>query len=365
MPVSIKPDIVDIISQFISLKKIGSSYAGICPFHNTNTYDAFRVSPDLQRFKCFNCGAEGDVIEFIKLYHNTDFKGALEILRLDSVHIPKKQKKRHAKQRDSKLKKNRHGENTNKITILYEAIHFYKECLKESKDARAYLINRGILDEGLIKKLAVGYAPKKGLETYMIDKGFSRQDLLDAGLLKEGEYGLYEFFRECIVFPVYNRHSELVTITSRSINPEARLRHKHLKGSMGVFYNEHSIDNSHYFIITEGIFDCLSLLQEGFSALAVFGTGGLQPEMARLLKGKTVYLCFDKEINQAGQKGLERAVDILTDEEVEDIRVIELPYLEGKKLDINELFTGHYFTKEDFSELMVNARTWNIYQPVR
>jgi DNA primase len=82
-----KPDIVDVISRYIPLKRVGASFAGICPFHPTRTFDAFRVSPALQIFKCFNCGATGDVIKFIMLIEKTDFKGALRILEMESSKV--------------------------------------------------------------------------------------------------------------------------------------------------------------------------------------------------------------------------------------------------------------------------------------
>lgn len=349
-----KPDIVNIINQYIHLKKIGYSYAGVCPFHNTRTYDAFRVSPDLQRFKCFNCGASGDVIEFIKLYHNTDFTGALKILNMN-ITVKGKVKKRYPRT----TQQNKNSQKAIDETILSEAIYYWKMALKASREAQAYLNRRGITDRALIDSMSIGYAPKKGLLNYMINKGFSKDELLQSGLVRTGDYGLYDYFRDCIVFPVYGSDFKTETVTSRAIDPDAKLRHKHLQGRISTFYNAQNLNTYEYVIVTEGIFDCLSLLQKGFNAVAVFGTGGLKENMARLLINKKVYLCFDKEINNAGSKGIKRAVDILTDSGLPNVWIIELPYLDGMKMDINDLFAKHSFSKEDFAELMTIARAYD------
>jgi DNA primase len=300
-------------------------------------------------FKCFNCGATGDVIEFVKKIERTDFQGAIEILHLGRFSKINNHKKTNKKEKIKIMERNQE--------ILKEAVIYWKACLKHSNIAQEYLAFRGITDKELIDRLNIGYAPKQGLYRYLLEKGFSKQETLRSGLTKEDESdNQYDFFRERIIFPVYDRTGQITTVTSRSLNSNHRVKHLHLRGAIESFYNEQDI-NSAYIIIVEGIFDCLSLIQSGFKAVAVFGTGGLKDSMAiKLRNTEDIYLCYDKETNQAGSQGIERAIDILTDYNIRNIYRIELPYLEGKKLDVNDLFARHEFTREDFSELMIQAR---------
>jgi DNA primase len=226
--------------------------------------------------------------------------------------------------------------------------------LKFSLRARKYLESRGIYDQTLLDSLNIGYAPERGLYKYMVSKGFSGKELIEEGLIRED---LQDFFRDRIMFPVYDRQGNIVTVSSRAVNPNQKIRHLHLKGSISHFYNESAL-NGHYVVVVEGIFDCLSLLQAGFPAVAVFGTGGLKEELARkLAKIDEVYLCFDKEVNSAGEKGVERALDILKEYKPRGVYTVRLPYLDGKKIDVNDLFSKHGFKKEDFAELLRIAKS--------
>lgn len=340
----LKKDIVEVISKYVDLKRNGSSYAGRCPFHHTNTFDAFRISPKLQIFKCFNCGVQGDAISFIMKIERVSFNEALKILEINEFKPIKKKKERTASKPPDKSK-----------PILNQAAEFWKNNLTQSKEAIEYLNSRGINDRELIKRLNIGFSEKGGLAEHFLSSGYKEDYLLQENLIKKGDYGIYDFFRNRIMFPVYNQNREISTITSRSIEKDQKLKHLHMPGSMETFYNEPEIDGS-YIIIVEGIFDCLSLLQEGFKAIAIYGTGGLKKSMAMKLK-KTfkIYLAFDKEENGAGQKGLERSLEIFKEAKITNIYPINLPYMEGRKIDINDLFSKHDFTKEDFAELMEDA----------
>jgi len=109
-------------------------------------------------------------------------------------------------------------------------------------------------------------------------------------------------------------------------------------------------------VLCEGIFDCLSLLQEGFNASALFGTGGLKPYMAeKLRKTSKIFLAFDRDSNEAGTKGLQRALGIFDSLKIHQVYPMELPFTVGKKIDINDLFLGYGFTRDDFRSLMEDA----------
>jgi len=274
---------------------------------------------------------------------NVDFKRAIEILDLREY----KPVKRIIPRKPPSADKNQ--------SLLLCAIDYWKFHLHYHQEAMHYLYSRGIKDHTLIRKLNIGYAPAKGLHEHLIGSGFSEEIILKEGPVKQGKYGPYDFFRNRIIFPVTNLQEKITTITSRSIDPAGRIKHLHLPGDIETFYNENEIDSA-YTIICEGIFDCLSLLQAGFNAVAVYGTGGLKPHMAlKLKKTEAIYLAFDKEANQAGQKGIDRAMEIFRSLKITNVYPIMLPYMDGKKIDINDLFCKHGFTKEDFSSLMEDA----------
>ena len=337
------PDIVDVVSKYLTLKRLGSSFAGQCPFHPTNTYDAFRVSPRRQIFKCFNCNVSGGPIEFVMRMENVDYKGALEILGL--------RESKPVKRQSPKIRKSDKNQ-----SVLVSASGYWLFNLYAHSEALRYLHSRGITSHVLMQDLRIGYAPRRGLLQHLLNSGYSKEQILKEGLAKEGKFGLYDFFRDRIIFPVFESTGNIATVTSRSIDPNSRIRHLHLPGDMMTLYNEHRMDSSHI-VLCEGIMDCLSLLQEGFNAAAVYGTGGLKASMAiKLKKAESIYIAFDKERNQAGARGLQRALEIFRELKMRNVFPLELPFLYGEKMDINDLFSKHGFTKEDFSSLMEDAR---------
>ena len=340
-----EPDIVEVISRYITLRRLGSSYSGQCPFHTTSTYDAFRVSPRLNIFKCFNCNETGGPVDFIRRIEGVDFKRALEILDLKEYR-PMKKKYFHIETPKTEIKDQ---------NILKKAVDYWTSNLYKNPAGISYLYSRGIRSYGLIKSLNIGYAPVKGLCQHLLTAGYSKQQILDTGLVKEGENGVYDHFRNRVIFPVYDRNDIIRTVTSRTIDPEQRIKHLHLSGEIHTLYNERGIDNS-YIVLCEGIFDCLSLLQVGFNASALFGTGGLKPHMAeRLRKTNKIFIAFDRDSNDAGTKGLQRALGIFDSLKIHQVYPLELPFIVGKKMDINDLFLGYGFTREDFRSLMEDA----------
>jgi len=338
-------DIVEVVSRYITLRRLGSSYSGQCPFHTTSTYDAFRVSTRLNIFKCFNCNETGGPVEFIQKIEGVDFKRALEILDLKEYH-PIKIKRTYAKTPTMEMRDQK---------ILAKAVDYWTFNLYKKPEGLSYLYARGIRSYSLIRALNIGYAPPKGLYQHFLTAGYSKQQILDTGLAKEGENGIYDYFRNRVTFPVYDRNNIIRTVTSRTIDPEQKIKHLHLPGDISTLYNERDIDTS-YVVLCEGIFDCLSLLQVGFNASALFGTGGLKPHMAeKLRKTNKIFLAFDRDSNEAGTKGLQRALSIFHSLNIPQVYPLELPFTVGKKMDINDLFLSYGFTKEDFTSLMEDA----------
>jgi len=340
-----EPDIVEVISRYISLRRLGSSYSGQCPFHTTSTYDAFRVSPRLNIFKCFNCNETGGPVDFVQKIEGVDFRRALEILDLKAYRSMKKQNI-HIHPPKTEIKDQ---------NILKKAVDYWTSNLYKNPAGISYLYSRGIRSYGLIKSLNIGYAPVKGLCQHLLTAGYSKQQILDTGLVKEGENGVYDHFRNRVTFPVYDRNNIIRTVTSRTIDPEQKIKHLHLAGEIHTLYNERGIDTS-YVVLCEGIFDCLSLLQVGFNASALFGTGGLKHSMAeRLRRTSKIFLAFDRDSNEAGTKGTQRALGIFDSLKIHQVYPMELPFTVGKKMDINDLFLDYGFTRDDFTSLMEDA----------
>jgi len=338
-------DIVEVISRYITLRRLGSSYSGQCPFHATSTYDAFRVSPRLNIFKCFNCNETGGPVDFIQKMEGVDFKRALEILDIKEYH-PIKKKRSHTETPGTGIRDQ---------NILVRAVDYWTSNLYKNPAGISYLYSRGIISYSLIRALNIGYAPPKGLYQHLLTAGYSKQQLLDTGLVKEGENGMYDHFRNRVIFPVYDRNNIIRTVTSRTIDPEQKIKHLHLPGDISTLYNERSIDTS-YVVLCEGIIDCLSLLQAGFNASALFGTGGLKPHMAeKLRKTNKIFLAFDRDSNEAGTKGLQRALGIFNSLKIDQVYPLELPFIVGKKMDMNDLFLSYAFTRDDFTSLMEDA----------
>lgn len=340
-----KPDIVEVIKKYMELKRMGTLYAGQCPFHATNTMDSFRVSPSRQYYKCFNtsCGAAGDVYDFVMRIENCSFPEAK-----DKLHMRLTPFKTAPKYSPPKV--------THNQPVLNAAISYWKFHYQYAHEGGHYLATRGVKERNLIDRLNIGYAPKSGLEEYMKGCGFTKEQLVTEGLVRKGKYGFYDHFRERVIFPIYDMDGNVKTITSRTVLPDLSLRHLHLPGSIDTFFNEPVLKEGGPITIVEGILDCLTLLQAGFQAMAVYGTEGLKEDMAKKLKNAdTVFLAFDKEENNAGACGAAKALELLRAQKVENVHVIELPFLNSKKMDINDLFMQHGFTKEDFSELMEDA----------
>lgn len=336
-------DIISVISRYTEVKKMGSNYAAKCPFHSTNTYDSFRINPNKQIFRCFNCmDKAGDAIDFVMKIENVSFSEALDILAIKDF-TPKIENKKKPD-----IKKDIFKPVENPSNILKEAVSYWN---KHKSSAIQYLDSRGIHDEELINHLKIGYAPKGGLYNHLLSSGINKEQMLDSGLIKKGEYGYYDFFRNRVIFPILDTSGNIVSITSRATDNQT-VKHLHLKGDIQYLYNEIAIKTSPL-IIVEGISDCLSLLQEGFNACAIYGTCGLSDILIQKLSihNPKVFIAFDMDSNQAGQRGARKAITNLLNNDIETY-LVKLPFTGKDKIDINDLFYNEGFTKEDFIELL-------------
>jgi DNA primase len=326
--VRMKNDIVDVVSQYVKLTRKGSSYFGLCPFHNEKT-PSFSVTPSKQMYYCFGCGAGGNVFNFIMEYENYSFGEALSHLaQRAGVELPKMEYSKEAKAR------------ADKKAVLLEinklaAQYFYYQLRRENgKTAYAYLTGRGLSEE-TIRKFGLGYSDKYSddLYKYLKSKNYSDELLRESGLFNADERrGMYDKFWNRVIFPIMDINSRVIGFGGRVMgdgkpkylnSPETTLFDKS-RNLYGL--NLARTTRRKYLILCEGYMDVISMHQAGFTnAVASLGTA-LTSGHASLLKRYTeeVLLLYDSD--EAGVRAALRGIPILREAGVNS-RVVSLaPY---------------------------------------
>jgi len=315
-------DIVDVISEYVPLKKTGQNWKGLCPFHSEKT-PSFIVSPSKQIYHCFGCGSGGDVFTFLNKYENLSFKESLDILaKKAGVQLKKFQ-------RDTVIA----GERENLLNLHRDAIVFYQERLKQKPIAMNYLKNRGI--NGEIQKLfSIGYSPDlwDALFSYLQNKGYKIEIIKRAGLIAPGSRGYHDTFRNRIIFPIFDLRGEVVAFGGRVMDdsmpkylnsPETPI---FSKGRIlyGLNLAKDSIKKTGFVIFVEGYIDVITTHMYGFAnTVAPLGTA-LTQEHGKLIKRFTqeALLVFDGDIS--GVKAAKSGVNILLEGGL-NVKVLLLP----------------------------------------
>jgi len=326
--IRMKNDIVDVISGYVKLQKKGSSYFGLCPFHNEKS-PSFSVSRDKQMYYCFGCGAGGNVFTFIMEYENYSFTEALKFLAARAgVELPKEE---YSKEQREKANLRSVLLEMNKLAAKY----FYAQLKSENgKVAHNYLTGRKLSEE-TITAFGLGYSNKysNDLYKYLRMKGYSDDMIIKAGLVNVDERnGIYDKFWNRVMFPIMDVNNRVIGFGGRVMgdgkpkylnSPETAIFDKSRN-----LYGLHRARTSRksYFLICEGYMDVISLHQAGFTnAVASLGTA-LTAGHAALIKRyvNEVYLTYDSD--DAGTRAALRAVPILKDAGV-TARVIRMePY---------------------------------------
>ncbi|MCI5868516.1 MAG: DNA primase [Dorea sp.] len=310
-----KNDIVDVISSYVKLQKKGSSYFGLCPFHNEKS-PSFSVSRQKQMYYCFGCGAGGNVFTFLMEYENYTFVEALRYLAdRAGVDLPEEEYSKEARER------------ADTRAILLEinkvAAQYYYVQLKSSQGVQGltYLKKRGLSDE-TIKAFGLGYSNKYSddLYRYLKSKGYKDDMIAKAGLITIDEkHGVYDKFWNRVMFPIMDVNSRVIGFGGRVMgdakpkylnSPETMIFDKS-RNLYGL--NRARSSKKPYFLLCEGYMDVISLHQAGFTnAVASLGTA-LTPGHASLIKRyvQEVYLTYDSD--GAGTKAALRALPILKD----------------------------------------------------
>ena len=307
-------NIEDVISGYVRLQRKGTSYMGLCPFHNEKT-PSFSVHPGRQTYHCFGCGASGDVFNFLMEYEKLSFKEAVRLLAVRAgIEIPTEDV--------SEEKKKEISEKSRLFDIQKEAAKFYLFKLRtpEGKIAAEYLKNRGLSDE-TIKSFGLGYSGRdgSGLYQYLKDKGYSDALLKKSGLFTwdEKRNTMSEKFWNRVMFPIMDINRKVIGFGGRVFgdakpkylnSPETKLFDKS-RNLYGLYAARAARQKN--IIICEGYMDVISLHQAGFTnAVASLGTA-LTSQQAALLHRytKEVLLMYDSD--EAGIKAALRGIPLL------------------------------------------------------
>ncbi len=320
-----KNDIVDVISQYVRLTRRGSSYFGLCPFHNEKT-PSFSVTPSKQMYYCFGCGAGGNVYNFVMEYENYSFGEALSYLaERAGVELPRIE---YSKEARAKAEKRATLLEINKKAAQY----FYYQLRRDNgKIAHEYLTGRGLSEE-TIQKFGLGYSDKYSddLYKYLKSRNYSDELLRESGLFNVDErQGMYDKFWNRVIFPIMDVNNRVIGFGGRVMgdgkpkylnSPETQIFDKS-RNLYGL--NIARTTRKNYLILCEGYMDVISMHQAGFTnAVASLGTA-LTSGHASLVKRytKEVLLLYDSD--EAGVKAALRAIPILREAGVNS-RVVNL-----------------------------------------
>ncbi len=316
-------DIVEVISEYVPLKKRGKNYTALCPFHPEKK-PSFSVSQEKQIFYCFGCGKGGNVYTFLMEHEKFSFFEALKLLaKRANISLPKRPLDRVE---------------TEALDLIFYANRianeYFQLSLNRSKKAKDYLKSRGFSPE-TIELFSIGYAPPEweGLIRFSKEKGVKPESLLAAGLVieREKKEGYYDRFRNRIIFPIFNLSQKTIGFGSRVIDdkdepkylnsPESPVYQKG-KTLYGLNLSKDVIREKKAAALVEGYIDLISLYQAGVkNVVAALGTSFTQ-DQARLISryAEKVYLLFDSD--RAGESAVFRSVDLLFDSGVEVMVVV-------------------------------------------
>lgn len=303
-------DMENIVSSYVKLKRQGRNLAGLCPFHSEKT-PSMVVYPDTQSFFCFGCGAGGDVISFIMRIENLDYVEAVKFLaQRVGMTVPEGE----TEDRASRMK-----------PIILEinrlTARFYHDILKspDGEPGRAYFAGRQLTPKTMVK-YGLGYAPNTwdALRNYLKEKGFSYEQMAEAGVVNKGRSGsYYDAFRNRVMFPIIDLRKNVIGFGGRVLddskpkylNTNDTLVFKKSRNLFSLNFAKNHTDGR--LILAEGYMDVIAVNQAGFeNVVATLGTA-LTPEQARLIAGyaKEVIIAYDSD--GAGRKATDRAVGLL------------------------------------------------------
>ncbi len=304
-----KIDIVDFISGYVQLKKSGQNWKGLCPFHSEKT-PSFMVTRSKQIFHCFGCGAGGSVITFVEKYENLSFNESVKLLaKKAGITLTSMKADKKTLQKDEKIR-----------NALHDAANYFMKRLHESGTAMGYIQKRGISSASL-DLFKIGYAPSgwQNLLKHLRSTGYTDQILNEAGLAVQGKIGLYDMFRERIIFPITSMSGNVLAFGGRALgdsmpkyinSPETAV-FKKSDTLFGLYAAKEEIRRTNTVIIVEGYLDVIICHQHGFkNVVAPLGTSltSSHIQKIRTFANKAV-LVFDGDT--AGKAAAKRALPLI------------------------------------------------------
>ena len=376
-------DIVEVIGSYFPLKRAGSTYKALCPFHQEKS-PSFTVNPQRQIFKCFGCGAGGGVFKFVELYENLGFPDAVKKLA-DRAGIKIIEEQLSAED-DRKFRMRR------RLLALHQeaAEWFHRNLLKNpaAQVARDYLKGRGITGE-IAKAWKIGYAPDSwdAFSNWAKEQGYTPEEIVRSGLAKLKDQdettniaseesslritNFYDRFRDRVMFPISNKdNGEVIAFSGRVLNPEAKgakyvnspetILFTKGKVLFGLYKSKRALIDKGSAIVCEGQLDLITAFESGVqNVIAPQGTA-FTADQARILKRyvEEVVLCFDADA--AGQKAAERSLAALLDANL-FVRVAQMPDGHDPDSLIREkgpdAFVAQIAAAKDFFDFQIDRKT--------
>lgn len=301
--------IVDVVGRRVPLVKKGQNYWGCCPFHNEKT-PSFSVNEDKGFYHCFGCGEHGDIISFVMKSENVDFKTAItELAAQAGLKMPDYKPKPAAQV----------AREESYYQIMSGACDIYQKLLFEPMGATAleYVRRRGFTDE-MIQRYRIGYAPKNNIIANKFVNA-KQENLMATGMCRRSDYGMYDFFRDKLMFPIFNARGQIVAFSGRCLDgsepkyintTDTELFHKR-KTIFGFNFARDAIHRANRSIVVEGQIDAIQMQCHGFpETVAPLGTALTEDHISMLCKAnRNIIFCFDGDA--AGQKAAARACDIV------------------------------------------------------
>src|SRR3954463_12042357 len=355
-------DIVEVIGTYFPLKRAGSTFKALCPFHQEKS-PSFTVSPSRQTFHCFGCGAGGSVFRFVMDYEHLEFPAAVKKLA-QRVGIPVIEERGISSGDEDRQQEARRA----LLQLHAEAAEWFHENLVKKEigePARKYLKGRGI-DKRIAKDWQIGFAPESwdSFLNWALKRGYQQRLLLESGLIARREEGSsdnkgYDRFRNRIMFPIHNDVGEVIAFSGRILDKDAETA-KYVnspetplfrKGRVlfGLHKTKRGLIEADCAIVCEGQLDLITLFEAGITNVVAPQGTAFTEQQARILKRfvSEVVLCFDADV--AGQKAAERSLDALLQNNLV-VRVAEMPA--GEDPDSLVRKKG----REEFEKLVSGAR---------
>ncbi len=356
-------DILEVIGDFVQLKKRGANYLGLCPFHNEKT-PSFTVSPSKEIYKCFGCGKSGNTISFLMEHDKLGYVEALRWLaKKYNIEIQETETDPEYKERQ---------QTSDSLYIINQfAQKFFEEQLWDNDMGKAvahsYLQHRGFKDE-IIRKFGLGYCPpdRDSFAKAAVKNLYNKDLLLKSGLVVNRDFGLADNYRDRIIFPVHNHIGKIIGFGARLIKnrenapkyintPENELYVKS-KILYGIYFARQAIEKNNECLLVEGYTDVISLHQAGVENVVASGGTSLTPDQLRLIKRYTKNLTIIYDGDPAGVKAALRGLDLALAEGLY-VKLVLIPDNEDPDSYVNKV------GRDAFNEfIQTNKRDFIIFQ---